>query len=130
MGRIQIIFLLFSGLSFFSYGQQADSSASKPDFATLYVYHPKYELRGVFNVYKEGRAQIWVRPKQQHTEIIDFKFGEEYFLECWLVKNENAIEPMIKLVDTSRGRQEIAEMQARIDSVEARRERRKLDTIL
>lgn len=137
-----VVFVSIIILPNISYTQKPDSTSG---FATLYIFHPKEGATGAFNIhlgdsviykskynsrdeikiYKEGKMELWVSPRNENTISIDVKFGERYFLKCLLIKDDKMFMPNIKLVDSILGNREYFEIINR-DSLKAMK---MLDTI-
>lgn len=125
-----------------SFAQTIDSTS---DFATLYIFHPKDGLRGIFSIhlgdsiicksnynsrdeiriYKEGKAELWAKPKNKSSLLIDVRFGEKYFVKCRMLTVEKTTEMKIELVDSVKAKREYYAIR-NMDSIRAIKE---LDTI-
>ena len=132
-------FISFSIISIFpiiSFAQNSDSIDNhivKSNFATLYVYHPQNGFIGSLGVhlgdsllcrsnynskheiilYKEGKTELWVKPKNESSLTIDVKFGEKYFLKCLLLPAGKTTQMKIELVDSVKGKREYCEIKNR-----------------
>lgn len=148
----QMIFSFALVFSDISYGQNVDSTA-KSQFATLFIYYPKGDVVGSFNVYlddsivcrakynsihqvklyKEGKIVLWVKPQKENSVTIDVRFGQEYFLECKLIKKESSLKPEVLLVTAVHGNYECNSMKADKARIKAKKdslvEVKRLDTI-
>jgi len=123
--RFLFFFLIITTISF----SQVDSVR----FATLYIYHPRDGAFGSFTVffndsaicklkynssiaiklYKEEIIELRIKSKKCKPVTLNLKFGEVYYLRCYLNAKENDfvimgknIKPIISIVDPAIGQKE------------------------
>lgn len=146
------ICVFISFLLAFSFPLTTYTQTDSSKFATLYIYHPKDGALGSFKVYlndsvicklkynsstaikiyKEEIVELRIKNKKCKTIDLNLKFGEVYYLRCYLDAKDNDfvimgtnIKPILNLVDPAIGHKEYVSIQNNIE----RKTLKTLDTI-